>query len=68
MAAMRVTGLKDYHCTRSPLKFTKEPLSLGVRELTTLSTPPTPTEFTKYHFDETTIRKTTRVIYSQGGL
>ncbi|KAJ7849585.1 peptidase S28 [Mycena leptocephala] len=31
-------------------------------------TPPTKTElFAKYHFDEVTIRKTTRVIYSQGG-
>ncbi|KAJ6568688.1 serine carboxypeptidase S28-domain-containing protein [Mycena capillaripes] len=32
-------------------------------------TPPTRTElFAKYHFDEATIRNTTRVIYSQGGV
>ncbi|KAF8198825.1 serine carboxypeptidase S28-domain-containing protein [Mycena galopus ATCC 62051] len=32
-------------------------------------TPPTRTElFAKYHFDEDTIRNTTRVIYSQGGV
>ncbi|KAJ7475971.1 serine carboxypeptidase S28-domain-containing protein [Mycena latifolia] len=31
-------------------------------------TPPTRTElFAKYHFDEATIRNTTRIIYSQGG-